>query len=284
VLDRALWRIKALDQLLSRKNVLVTGAGRNIGHSIAIEMAREGANVYFTEIDKERCKNLERQLSELAVSSRGFVADITNVSDTEKVCALLSQERVKIDILVNNVGTDYDRRMRERSVINRLVASIDSGKEASRARQIWKEVYETNVFGPVYLTDLISKLMVNGGVQGSIIFVTSIHQWTVRREATYSSSKAALGMLIKELALSLAPHKIRVNGIAPGYVEEDEHGRPLSHRLVPLHRSSISPCYIGRAAVYLASDYFSKFTTGTVLKIDAGLSLYNHMVEISPLE
>jgi NAD(P)-dependent dehydrogenase (short-subunit alcohol dehydrogenase family) len=127
-------------------------------------------------------------------------------------------------------------------------------------------------------------MMVQGDIEGSIIFITSIHQWTVRRDAVYSSSKAALGMLIKELALSLAPHKIRVNGIAPGYVEEDEQGRPLSHRHIPLHGRSISPSYIGKAAVYLSSEYFSKFTTGTVLKIDAGLSLHSYMVDIEPLE
>jgi NAD(P)-dependent dehydrogenase (short-subunit alcohol dehydrogenase family) len=122
--------------------------------------------------------------------------------------------------------------------------------------------------------------MIEAGIQGSITFISSIHQWVVMRDAAYSSSKAALGMLIKELAISLAPHKIRVNGIAPGYVAENEQGESISDRYAPLYKSSIGPCYIGRAAVYLASEYFSKFTTGTVLKIDAGLSLYNHMVDI----
>ena len=87
------------------------------------------------------------------------------------------------------------------------------------------------------------------------------------------------GMIVKELAIDLAPHRIRVNGIAPGWVAENEQGLALIHRYVPLHNCSINPRYIGRAAVYLASDYFSEFTTGTVLKIDAGLSLYNHYVD-----
>jgi len=71
---------------------------------------------------------------------------------------------------------------------------------------------------------------------------------------------------------------------SPGYVEEDEKGQTVSHRYTPLHNSSINPCYIGRAVVYLSSDYFSKFTTGTVIKIDAGLSLYNHLVDQIPLK
>jgi NAD(P)-dependent dehydrogenase (short-subunit alcohol dehydrogenase family) len=82
--------------------------------------------------------------------------------------------------------------------------------------------------------------------------------------------------------VELAPHNIRVNGIAPGYIDEDKKGRPIPHRYTPLHRSSISSLYVGRAAVYLSSEYFSKYTTGSVLKIDAGLSLYNHLLDCSP--
>jgi NAD(P)-dependent dehydrogenase (short-subunit alcohol dehydrogenase family) len=271
-------------ELLTGKNVLVTGGGRNIGSSVAIEMAKEGANVYFIEIDKERCKSVEKDLTEYKVSSRGFIADITSARDTDKLCSWLSNEEINIDILVNNAGTHCEKIMHERSLVSRVVARIESEPRARRDQQIWRQIYDTNVFGHVYLTDRISEKMVAEGIKGSIIFISSIHQWIVRRDAAYSSSKAALGMLIKELALSLAPNTIRVNGIAPGYVEEDEQGRPLSQRHTPLYRSSISPRYIGRAAVYLSSDYFSKFTTGTMLKIDAGLSLYNHMVEISPPE
>jgi NAD(P)-dependent dehydrogenase (short-subunit alcohol dehydrogenase family) len=126
--------------------------------------------------------------------------------------------------------------------------------------------------------------MTDNHISGSIIFITSIHQWTIRRFLSYSSSKATLGMIVKELALELAPYSIRVNGIAPGHVEEDKNGNTITHKYTPLYKSSINPCYIGRAAVYLSSDFFSRFTTGTVLKVDAGLSLYNHLVDQIPLE
>jgi NAD(P)-dependent dehydrogenase (short-subunit alcohol dehydrogenase family) len=273
-----------LDQLLKGRNVLITGGGRNIGRSVAIEMARVGANVYFTEIDKERCGRLEKELTGYEALSRGVIADITSSSDTDKLCSWLSKERINIDILVNNVGTNYEKMLHERSLVDRMIARVKCGTKGGRRQLIWREIYETNVFGPVRLTDAISETMVRNGIQGSIIFITSIHQWSVRRDAPYSSSKAALGMLINELAVSLAPHKIRVNGIAPGYVEEDEQGEALGQRHSLLYKSSINPCYIGRAAVYLASEYFSRFTTGTVLKIDAGVSLYNHMVSIDPPE
>jgi NAD(P)-dependent dehydrogenase (short-subunit alcohol dehydrogenase family) len=141
----------------------------------------------------------------------------------------------------------------------------------------WQKIFNINIFGSMELTKLISQMMIAHNIHGSIIFITSIHQDTIRRLLAYSSSKAALAMIVKELAIELAPEKIRVNGIAPGAILEDEQGNPLSHSYTPLHKTTINPRYIGRAAVYLASDYFSLFTTGTVLKIDAGLSLYNYL-------
>ena len=94
---------------------------------------------------------------------------------------------------------------------------------------------------------IASGMKAKGG--GAIVFITSVHQWVVRRIPSYSASKAALGMIIKELAVELAPYHIRVNGIAPGWVEEDDEGRTLVSHFSLLNRTSINPAYIGRAAV-----------------------------------
>jgi NAD(P)-dependent dehydrogenase (short-subunit alcohol dehydrogenase family) len=254
------------DKLLPGKNALITGAGGTIGRSIAIEMAKQGANIFFTEIDKGKCNSLEKELQKYQVISQGLLSDITSNQDINHLLASLLKEQVAIDILVNNVGIDMDTSIKKLDL------------------DVWKRVYHTNIFGPLDLTQHISKMMVDHQIEGSVIFITSIHQWIVRRGAGYSSSKAALGMIIKELALELAPYKIRVNGIAPGYVREDKDGKPLPHQYTPLHNTSINSCFIGRAAVYLASDFFSKMTTGTVIKIDAGLSLYNHLLHQIPLK
>ncbi|HWP93468.1 MAG TPA: SDR family oxidoreductase [Thermodesulfobacteriota bacterium] len=255
-----------MNKLLQGKNALITGAGKNIGKSIAIEMAKQGANVFFSDIDRDRCAQLKQELNRYPVVSKGFISDVSRSEDVDSLCNSLLQDRIKIDILVNNVGIHFG---------GRTIKDLDL-KE-------WKRVFDTNVLGPMYLTKRISKTMIDNHVSGSIIFITSIHQWTIRRFPSYSSSKAALGMIVKELALELAPYSIRVNGIAPGYVEEDKNGNTIAHKYTPLYKSSINPCYIGRAAVYLSSDFFSRFTTGTVLKIDAGLSLYNHLVDQVPL-
>jgi NAD(P)-dependent dehydrogenase (short-subunit alcohol dehydrogenase family) len=248
------------NKLLEGKNVLITGAGRNIGRSLAIEMAKQGANIFFTEINQKLCTELEQEVNEFGVRSRGFLSDISKVENTDSIFSELVKNGVSVDILVNNVGIKFRGE--------NIKYHFDLEE--------WQRTFNTNVFGPMYLTTLVSNTMMNRDIHGSIIFITSLHQWTFYGIQSYSSSKAALGMIIKELALELAPYKIRVNGIAPGWIGVDEQGNPYHHKNTPLHNSSIDPCYIGRAAVYLASDYFSHFTTGTVLKIDAGLSLHNH--------
>ena len=247
-------------RLLKGKNVLVTGAGKNIGRSIALEMAMQGANVFFTDIDKKRCKNVENELKQIDATVRGFHIDCSNISELDKLIATMKNEGLSIDVLVNNVG---------------VTSEIKPFKNINLEE--WHKMFNTNVFGPGYLTKQIAQTMVENRIYGSIIFITSIHQWTVFGLSSYSTSKAALGMLVKELAMEYAQYKIRVNGIAPGWTAEDDSGNPLYHESTPLYKSSVNPRFIGRAAVYLASDYFSKFTTGSIIKIDAGLSLQNYL-------
>ena len=243
-----------IDQLLAGVSALITGAGRNIGRRIALEMAAHGADVYCTDIDSDSAASLTAELAKLPIKSRVFLSDISQSSEADSLCAALRNEGIEVNALINNVGI--------------------AGSDMQR-------VLQTNVIGPAYLTDLISGQMIERGLPASILFVSSIHQETVHRwSAAYSASKGALGMLIKELALDLARHEIRVNGIAPGFVEEDQNGATVPWPFTPLRGSSINPAYIGRAAVYLTAEYFSRHTTGSVVTIDGGLSLFNYMSAI----
>ena len=246
--------------LLKGQNALITGAGKNIGRSIAVEMAQEGANIFFTDIHEERGRNLEKELNQYDVTKKWFQSDISKIEDIDALGTIIRREAIELHILVNNVGIQ---------VTPSPVMNI-SNEEFPR-------IFDTNVFGPVYLTKLISQMMIEKQTMGSIIFMSSIHQDTLRGAASYSSSKAALHMVIKELAMELAPFHIRVNGICPGSVQEDQTGRALPDLHTPLHKTSVNPCYIGRSAVFLVSNYFSKFTTGTILTIDGGLSLHSYL-------
>jgi NAD(P)-dependent dehydrogenase (short-subunit alcohol dehydrogenase family) len=253
-------------QLLRHKNVLITGAGQNIGRSMALEMARQGANIFFTNIDPEQCDQLGQALKAFPVTSQGYVIDMTRPESLDQLCQSFRQAGITIDVLVNNVGVQFE----------------GIGLRQSTLAQ-WQTTFNTNVIGPVYLSQQIAEAMIEQGVRGSILFITSIHQFTISRWPSYSASKAALGMVIEELAVELAAHGIRVNGIAPGWVAADEQGQPYHHAYTPLDHQSIHPDYIGRAAVYLTADYFSQGTTGTVLTIDGGLSLYNARVAQHPV-
>jgi NAD(P)-dependent dehydrogenase (short-subunit alcohol dehydrogenase family) len=135
------------------------------------------------------------------------------------------------------------------------------------------------VFSPLYLTQKITEIMIAQNIKGNLIFISSIHQDIIHYNPSYSASKAALGMVIKELSIDLAKFGIRVNGIAPGYVRLNADGSPRYHQYSQLEKIGIFPCYIGRAVLYLASDYFSRFTTGAILTIDNGISNipFNHI-------
>lgn len=246
--------------LLDGRNALITGAAANIGKSIALEMAHQGANVYLADLDEEGCRALEQRITALGRKSKSFIGDLSVRENLDLIHSELEAEGVVIDILVNNVSVD-----------NSTVS------DPYEYWQQWQKTYDTNVVGPAYLTKLVTDTMMEKQVPGSVLFITSVHQWMVRGGAAYSSSKAAQGMMVRELAIALAGNRIRVNGIAPGYVGVDSDGVPIPHAASPLTKSSIPPRYIGRTAVYLCSDYFSEHTTGSILTLDSGLNLHSYL-------
>lgn len=251
--------------LLAGKTALVTGAGRNIGRAFAIEMALAGAAVVLTDVDGAAVEDTANEVAAQGGRATATRSDVSSEAEVEALDAWLAQRGVAVDVLVNNVG-------------------VCSGHKSVRgtAFDAWRRVFDTNLFGPALLTSRVVESMIARRAGGSIVFVSSLHQWSVMRDPIYSTSKAALGMLVKELAADLAPHRIRVNGVAPGWAAEDERGdgRPWKYSL--LHGTSVPFAYVARAGVFLASEHTSMFTTGTVLPVDAGASLFNHRVDEDP--
>src|SRR5262245_18348636 len=170
------------NQLLRDKNVLVTGAARNIGRSIALEMAGQGASIYFTDLQPDAVAQLHGELEASGARARGFVADVSSPADVESLCAALAVDRVVVDVLVNNVGVTRGKGLR-------TLAMADL-----------RAVFEANVFGPLQLTRFIVNALIAAERPGSFLFVTSVHEWTTFGAVAYSASMAALGMIVKELA------------------------------------------------------------------------------------
>jgi NAD(P)-dependent dehydrogenase (short-subunit alcohol dehydrogenase family) len=247
--------------LLSGQQALVVGGGGDIGTSIIREMTRQGAVVTFTEIDNDACAKAESALRTSGVEATGLVSSI---ADPDAIDSLVATTALP-DVVVVNAAS--------RIGALGLDASDISG---------WRRTFDTNVIGPFRLVERVARALIDSDRAGAIVFVTSGHDETVSRWPDYSASKAAIAMLVKELAVELGPHGIRVNGVAPGAVGVDKEGIPRRFRYAPLYGTAVAPEYIGRAVVFLASDYFSHSTTGVVVAVDSGLSLYSHRVAQEP--
>jgi NAD(P)-dependent dehydrogenase (short-subunit alcohol dehydrogenase family) len=251
------------------KVALVTGAGRGIGQATAERFAREGARVVLvartgTEIDAAAARIVADGGAALPIA-----ADVADAGTVASTVARVVAAFGRIDILVNNagigtpmpfVGTDFAD---------------------------WSSVIEVNLFGAAHFAREVAPVMIEGGRGGAIVNVSSIHGYRVEPDASaYDVSKGGLDQLTRALALELAPHGIRVNGIAPGFVDtrmailpdgtselDGEWFREqyVGRRKIPLARAS-QPEEIAGAIAFMASDDAS-YVNGAILVVDGGLSI-----------
>jgi NAD(P)-dependent dehydrogenase (short-subunit alcohol dehydrogenase family) len=169
-----------------------------------------------------------------------------------------------ITLLVNNVGVTTPHRFLD----------LD--------RKEYDEVFATNLHGPWFLTRQLARGMIRAGTGGSILFISSVHDRYLRRFPHYSASKAAVAMLVRELAHELGPHGVRVNAISPGWILTGD--RPPEDRLrevasrIPAGTPG-EPDDVARLAVVLLSNAWSRYVTGTNLTVDGGLSLNNWLMD-----
>ena len=244
---------------LTGKVAIVTGAGRGIGKSIALGLAEAGANLVL-------CSRTEKELNEVAKEvqkeNRKAIPYVLDVSQIEKYDLLVSEVKKAfehIDILVNNAG-------------GVIVSPAVEVKEID-----WDRVMDTNAKGPFFLCQRVGKEMIRQGTGGSIINITSeVVQRVELNIGAYCPSKSALYSITKVLAAEWGKYKIRVNSLAPCFVNT-EINRPLIEmkswyepklKGVPLGRHSETEDLIG-AAIYLASDA-SSYVSGTTILVDGG--------------
>lgn len=245
---------------LSGRVALVTGASRGIGRSVARELGTSGAYVAVNYArDAEAAAETVRIVQEDGGRSISVQAD---VAVADEVAALVDQveERLgPVDILVNNAGITRD------------------GLFVRMPEEDWDAVVAVSLKGAFLTSKAVSRGMMKRR-QGSIINVSSV---VGRRgnagQANYGAAKAGLIGLTKSLARELAPRNVRVNAVAPGYVETEMTGRLVDDAReairanTPLGRFG-TPEDVARAVHYLASDEAS-FVTGVVLPVDGGLGM-----------
>lgn len=248
------------------KHVLITGAGSGIGEATAHEFAAHGFAVTLAGRNLQKLEAAKAQLPLLTSEAHQCLAvDLTSSASIETLVKVCTHKKTLPDVLINNAGC-FERN--------------DGLKNNA---SLWPQVFRTNLFGSVELTELLLPVMIQKK-HGVIINVSStLGLRPVAGTGVYSASKAALWNWTQSLAIEAAVHGIRVNCVSPGLVETPIHSfyhlpdverskaRESMARIQPLGRIG-TPTEVAKAIYFLASEE-SKWTTGTNLNVDGGINL-----------
>lgn len=258
-------------QVLAGQKALVTGASSGIGREVAKALAAAGADAavnYHSGSDQatEVVEEIER-LGRSAIAVKADVSEERQVREMfEKICSELGT----VDILVNNAGIQKDAPFDEMTLEDwNAVLTVNLTGQFLCAREAVREFKRRGVVREV------------SAAAGKIISMSSVHEvipWA--GHVNYAASKGGVMMMTKSIAQEVAPHRIRVNGIAPGAIQtsinEEAWSTPEARadllRLIPYNRIGQAED-VGRAAVWLASDE-SDYVHGVTLFVDGGMTLY----------
>ena len=247
---------------LRSKNVLVTGSGTGIGREVALEFARQGANVAFHySSTKTGAMEALEQARELGVKAAVFQADFSKLEDVQRLAGDVLAEFGRIDILVNNAGITF----------NKPFLKVEPAQ--------FEKIYDVNVRAAFFLTQALVPGMIEAG-KGAVCNITSIHGVAGAAEhAVYAGTKGAIIASTRALSVELAHKGVRVNAIAPGWVAvegihdaiagyEDAEAKKMAWQMVPVARYG-EPVEVARLVAFVCSDAAS-YMVGQTLVLDGG--------------
>jgi glucose 1-dehydrogenase len=246
---------------LTNKVAIVTGAATGIGQAIAFAFARAGASVAVDYVGESAFA--DETVKTIADAKGTAISIDADVSDPAQVQNLVDQTVAKfgrIDILVNNAGIEFKHPF--------VDFPID----------LWNKIIAVNLTGPWLCAQAAARHMIKQGGGGRIINISSVHEdLPMPTNAAYCASKGGLRMLMRTIAVELAPHKITVNNIGPGAIytpidKDVEADAAMDNELmaeIPLGRWG-RPEEVADLAVYLASDA-AAYMTGSTHFIDGGM-------------
>ena len=243
---------------MNNKIILVTGASRGIGREIAYTLAKQGYTVIANyNKSEEKALSLKEQANKENLNIDIFKANVSRRNEVKEMVNYILRKYSKIDVLVNNAGIDQEKLFQD-------IADED-----------WNNVINVNLYSVFCVTQEVIPNMLNNKT-GCIINISSIYGIIGGSCATsYSASKAGIDGLTKSLAKELGPSNIRVNSIAPGYIDTDMNKKFSSDVVneikneIPLNKVG-TPHSIANCVNWLIED---DYTTGQVISIDGGWSI-----------
>lgn len=245
---------------LKEKNCLVTGGSRGIGKSIAITLAKAGANVAITYASSaDAAAKVVKEIESEGVKGISYQADAVQLDRAEEVVSDIVEQWGSLDVLVNNAGITKDS----------LILRMDE--------QAWDDVITTNLKSIFNYSKAATKPMMRAR-GGSVINISSVVGLSGNAgQSNYAASKAGIIGFTKSFAKELASRNIRANVVAPGYILT-EMTENLSEKVLeaikeetPLGRAG-DPEEVSNVVAFLASD-ISSYITGEVIRVDGGMAM-----------
>lgn len=242
----------------AREAALVTGAGNGIGRAIALALVGEGVKTVFADVSAERVDAAIKAglRPELAVP---FVGDLGQPATRD---ALLAHAEAKLGRITHFIHSASPPRHEADHIL-------------AVSEETWRQMHAVNIDAGFHLARGLAKQLIAAKTPGSFLFLTSLHAETPRNLPHYSSAKAAMAMLVKELAKSLGQHSIRVNALVPGAIAAGGFvANPALAKHIPLGRlgeaNDLAPM-----ALAVLSNKISGYVTGAAITVDGGIALTN---------
>lgn len=243
---------------LKGKKVLITGGSKGIGKDIALEFAKLGADTVITGRNEEDLVSTTNELKQIHSGSFYLKADMQNIPNVYDMVDEAVSTLGGIDILVNNAGVNIPKPALE-------VTEED-----------WDQVIDTNLKGTFFCAQRVGKYMIEQGGGRIINMVSQMAFVGYIKRSAYCSSKGGAVQLTKALAIEWAPHNVKVNAVAPTFIETDFTKKMFENQefyqdvigRIPLGNLA-QPSDVTGAVVFLASD-LAQFITGETIKVDGG--------------
>jgi NAD(P)-dependent dehydrogenase (short-subunit alcohol dehydrogenase family) len=246
---------------LSGKVTIVTGSGRGIGRRMAEGLAAFGAQVVVCDVVVDEAERTAEAINAAGGKASATFVDIAMRQSCEELLKFTLRQFGRVDVLVNNAAID---------IIKPLDAILESD---------WDKILDVDLKGHFTCSQLAAAQMIEQGAGGSIINISSIASAVgIHGLIPYSAAKGGINQLTRAMAIELAPCKIRVNAIAPGYVENVMRDADAERAQLEKQQQIITFTPLGRRGkpeelvgpvVFLASDA-SSYVTGAVLFVDGG--------------